>query len=201
MELPFNTVYSQGILSGATESPVADWETKRAWHGYAIDQLEQAGYEVSSGYTMVRKASPERRFLYRDALWRGADMIGAGVASFGHLHGVHLQNVAAWNEYLGALENDRLPMGRAYATTLEERFVRELILQTKLGKLGFDYFRRKFAIDPYERYAHVYAELMAEGMVENYGPSGLELTRQGLLQVDALLPRFYAPQYRNTRYT
>lgn len=201
MELPFNTVYSQGILAGETESPVADWETKRAWHGYAIDQLEQAGYEVSSGYTMVRKASPERRFLYRDALWRGADMIGAGVSSFGHLQGVHLQNVASWSEYLGALEKDELPMGRAYATNLEERFVRELILQTKLGRLGFDYFRQKFGIDPYQRFGHVYAELMAEGMVDNFGPQGFELTRQGLLQVDALLPRFYAPQYRNTRYT
>lgn len=201
MELPFNTVYSQGILAGQTESPVADWETKRAWHAYAIDQLEQAGYEVSSAYTMVRKASAERRFQYRDALWRGADMIGAGVSSFGHLHGVHLQNQASWSEYLEALAKDELPFGRAYPTTEEERFVRELILQTKLGRLGFDYFRRKFGIDPHQRFAHVYAGLEAEGMVESFDENGMRLTRQGLLQVDALLPRFYAPQYRTARYT
>ena len=201
MELPFNTVYSQGILAGETESPVADWETKRAWHAYAIEELEKAGYEVSSAYTMVRKASAERRFLYRDALWRGADMIGAGVSSFGHLHGVHLQNVSSWSEYLGALENDQLPFGRAYRTTLEERFVRELILQTKLGRLGFEYFRQKFGIDPAERFGHIYSALLAEGMVESVDAHGFVLSRQGLLQVDALLPRFYAETYRNARYT
>lgn len=201
MELPFNTVYSQGILAGETESPVADWETKRAWHAYAMEELEKAGYEVSSAYTMVRKASAERRFLYRDALWRGADMIGAGVSSFGHLGGVHMQNIASWSEYLGAIEAGELPFGRAYKATLEERFVRELILQTKLGKLGFDYFRQKFGIDPHQRYGEVYGQLQAEGMVESCDPAGMRLTRQGLLQVDALLPRFYAPQYRNSRYT
>jgi oxygen-independent coproporphyrinogen III oxidase len=201
MELPFNTVYSQGILAGETESPVADWETKRAWHAYAIDKLEEAGYEVSSAYTMVRKASAERRFLYRDALWRGADMIGAGVSSFGHLHGVHMQNVASWSEYMGALEAGEMPFGRAYKATVEERFVRELILQTKLGKLPFDYFRQKFGIDPLQRFGEVYGQLQAEGLVESCDAAGMRLTRQGLLQVDALLPRFYAPQYRNSRYT
>ena len=30
---------------------------------------------------------------------------------------------------------------------------------------------------------------------------GVRLTRQGLLQVDRLLPGFYASSYRNVRYT
>ncbi len=39
MELPFNTVYSKDILGQRTESPVADWDTKRAWVNYAFDEL------------------------------------------------------------------------------------------------------------------------------------------------------------------
>jgi hypothetical protein len=33
------------------------------------------------------------------------------------------------------------------------------------------------------------------------GSEEFRLTRQGLLQVDALLPRFYDPRYRSIRYT
>ena len=33
------------------------------------------------------------------------------------------------------------------------------------------------------------------------GDGRVQLTRQGLLQVDLLLPEFYAPEYRNARYT
>ena len=37
---------------------------------------------------------PERtRFVYTDRLWQGADMVGLGVASFGHVNGVHMQNL------------------------------------------------------------------------------------------------------------
>lgn len=204
MELPFNTVYSQKILQEGESSPVADWETKRAWHDYAIDQFLAAGYEISSGYTLVRRQpgpNPGGQFLYRDALWHGADMMGTGIASFGHLGGVHAQNLTGWNEYLERVGQGQLPLGRAFALSREERFVRELILQTKLGKLDFAYFRDKFAIDPAERYASTYAQLVDEGFVAHCDASGMELTRRGLLQVDTLLPLFYAKEYQNARYT
>jgi oxygen-independent coproporphyrinogen III oxidase len=32
-------------------------------------------------------------------------------------------------------------------------------------------------------------------------PAGVELTREGLLQVDRLLPGFFEPEHRGTRYT
>ena len=54
MELPYNTVFSKDILGNQTESPVADWETKRAWVEYAFDQFKSAGYSVSSAYTVVK---------------------------------------------------------------------------------------------------------------------------------------------------
>ena len=56
-----------------------------------------AGYSVSSAYTLVRDKSVQ--FVYRDSLWHGADMFGTGVASFGHMNGVHVQNVDTWEDY------------------------------------------------------------------------------------------------------
>ena len=71
-------------------------------------------------------------------------MIGAGVASFSHVGGVHFQNASAWNEYIRLLNLNELPFDRAFPTTPEEQLIREMILQLKLGKIKTGYFREKF---------------------------------------------------------
>ena len=76
----------------------------------------QAGYKVSSAYTLVRDHG-NCTFVYRDSLWHGADMFGTGVASFGHVHGVHMQNVDTWEQYIAMLDRDELPLGRALPVT------------------------------------------------------------------------------------
>src|SRR6516164_5810383 len=94
MELPYNTVFSKELRLIGQDEPmdVADWQTKRAWVNYAFDTLITAGYEVSSAYTLVKDRC-KTKFVYRDSLWHGADMFGTGVASFGHVGCVHVQNV------------------------------------------------------------------------------------------------------------
>src|SRR5262249_49315699 len=97
LELPYNTVYSQSLLKEGVELPLARWETKRAWQEHAFAELALAGYETSSAYTMVRRDKP-CRFVYRNSVWQGCDMLGTGVASFSHVSGVHFQNLASWGE-------------------------------------------------------------------------------------------------------
>ena len=204
MELPFNTVYSKALKEGADreELILADWQVKREWHAYAFEQFGQSGYVSNSAYTMVKEgdASP---FVYRDALWRGADMIGSGVASFSHMGGVHYQNAHSWEAYLGLIqEKDSLPITRALATTPEELLTRELILQLKLGRIESGYFHERHGADIFERYGEAFASLEDEGMATVEKESGVvELTDKGLLRVDLLLPAFYAPEHRNARYT
>ncbi len=198
MELPFNTVYSQGVLAGEHASPVADWETKRAWNDHAIERLGAAGYEISSAYTMVKSGG---RFAYRDSLWHGADMLGTGIASFGHLQGMHYQNVSGWKPYLDKLEAGELPLGRAFRTSDRERLTRELILQLKLGVIDLSYFRDKFDVDPLATWGPELAELRRRKMINGMDRDQIELSRRGLLQVDSLLPSFYEERYRNARYT
>ncbi len=199
MELPFNTVYSQTHLKGESPIKIADWKLKREWHDYAIDRLLEAGYEVSSAYTMVKKGT-KHPFVYRDSVWEGSDMLGTGVASFGHMSGTHIQNTANWDEYLGKLENGQLPLKRAFVTTPEERLARETLLQLKRGSLNPAYFAEKFNVDVLDRFKVEFSQLRDEGWLASNG-SSVQLNRQGLLRVDQLLPVFYAPKYRNSRYT
>jgi len=200
MELPYNTVYSQGVLGGTFDQPLADWPTKRAWQDYAFAELAAAGYVLSSAYTMVRPKGASSSFVYRDAVWHGSDMVGAGVASFSHVSGVHFQNVAGWGEYLAMIAEGRLPLGRGLAISHRERLTRELILQLKLGTLPTSYFREKFGVDVLTEFAPAWRQLEEEEMLRVEGDT-VALTRSGLLQVDRLLPSFYEDRYRNVRYT
>jgi oxygen-independent coproporphyrinogen-3 oxidase len=200
MELPFNTVYSKDILGQQVESPVADWETKRAWVSYAFDELLAAGYRISSGYTLIR--DPERvNFSYRDHLWQGSDLLATGVASFGHLSGVHYQNHPEWDGYVGALSTrGELPLWRAYRPTAHQLLIREMILQLKKGYLLPEYFQHKYQTDIVQLWRETWLEYVDEGWVVLH-PDRIELTREGLLRVDGLLPAFFEADYRGVRYT
>ncbi len=197
MELPYNTIYSRAILQDGQESPVATWETKREWVDYAFKALEAAGYIVSSAYTMVKEGT---RFVYRDGLWHGADLAGTGVASFGHIGGVHYQNVDTLDEYVKLLQEDVIPINRALPVTEDQRLIRELILQTKVGRLNADYFRQKFDKDIFEIFGPVYEKYEQENLLKREGDEIL-LTREGLLRVDSMLPEFFQAQHRDARYT
>jgi oxygen-independent coproporphyrinogen-3 oxidase len=161
--------------------------------------MQAAGYEQSSAYTLVRDRA-RTKFVYRDALWHGADMFGTGVASFGHVHGVHVQNVDRWEDYLAMLDRDELPLGRALPITPHQALVREMILQLKTGRLDPVYFQQKFGVDIGQTFAEALAGLQGDGWL-NLAGDRITLTRPGLLQADRLLPAFFEPEYLTARYT
>ena len=90
--------------------------------------------------------------MYRDRLWQGADLAGLGVASFGHVNGVHLQNLDTWETYGAAIERGELPLGRAYRPTDDERMIREFVLQMKRGSVRPAYFAEKYGVDVLDRF-------------------------------------------------
>ena len=202
MELPFNTTISRDILSGSGRfaEPVASWSTKRRWVREAFAALEEAGYHVGSAYTAVKDPS-RTRFVYRDRLWQGADLVGLGVASFGHVNGVHIQNLDTWETYGAALRAGGIPLARAYRPRPEERMIRELVLQLKRGSIRPAYFEDKYEVDVRERFAEQWDALRAEGYLAVANPEMVALSREGLLRVDSLLRRFFLPEHAGIRYT
>ncbi len=200
MELPFNTVYSKDILGNKIETPVADWPTKRDWLNYAYDEFLAAGYHISSAYTVVKDPS-KVNFSYRDNLWQGSDLLATGIASFGHISGVHYQNKAAMDEYeLDLLDKGELPLGRAMKPTRHQLLIREMILLLKRGYLDRSYFLAKFDTDIVEHWRDAWLEHTRDGYV-TINDDRIELTREGLLRADGLLPVFFEPEHQGVRYT
>jgi len=91
-------------------------------------------------------------------------------------------------------------LGRALTVSQRHMMIRELILQLKTGGIEVDYFRQKFGVDVFEDFADRIDQLVQE---ENLTVTNgrVKVTRQGLLQVDRLLPEFFDPEHRGTRYT
>jgi oxygen-independent coproporphyrinogen-3 oxidase len=200
MELPFNTSISRSLRSGEAVpgGGVASWSTKRRWVDEAFTAFERAGYTVASAYAVVR--SRDTKFVYRDRLWQGADMVGLGVASFGHVSGVHMQNLDHFGPYCEAIERGVLPLARGLRPSAEERLIREFVLQLKLGRIQAASFRDKYGVDVLEHFRAPLAALAADGML-TVQPGEIVLTRAGLLRVDSFLPRFFLPEHVDLRYT
>ncbi len=199
MELPFNTVYSQQIKEEGTASPVADWPTKRRWVSEAMDRLSEAGFHVSSGNEMVKDPVTDR-FVYRDNLFRGSDILALGVSSFGHFQGVHYQNLDAIENYQAVVQEGRLPINRALRPSQVQRLIREFVLQLKEGEVDTVALDEKFSVNTLEHFSEALGNQQRAGYLE-IGDNRVTLTRKGLLQADSLLPEYFEPEYRRVRYT
>lgn len=199
MEVPYNTtIYQRMKAEGRLTAPVADWETKRRWVDLAYREFEKVGYTVTSTTTVVK--DPERvKFQYRAGLFSGADLLSVGVASFGHLSGVHYQNLHDFQPHLDAVRAGRLPVYRALRPTPDELYTREFMLQLKLGSVRASDFAAKFGQDPRVQFAAPLATLRSWGFLVEDGDR-IGLTRDGLLQVDRLLMEFFDPRHRSGRY-
>jgi oxygen-independent coproporphyrinogen III oxidase len=198
MEIPYNTtIFKEMKASGKLVAPVADWQTKRRWVKEAFAALEGAGYSIGSGYTAV--LNPARtRFVYRDELWSGADLLGLGVASFSHAAGVHFQNLTEMEPYLAAVAAGEMPLKRAFRTSPEERMIREFILQMKLGRVELAYFTDKFGVDIARRFSAQLEHLQEEGLL-SVTDTEVRLSRDGLLCIDTLLHEFFLQQHRTSQ--
>jgi len=202
MELPYNTTISSDLLKGTNQfaESVASWATKRRWVADAFASLERAGYHIGSAYTAVKNPGTTK-FVYRDRLWQGADLVGLGVASFGHVNGVHMQNMDTWEQYAAGIERDEIPLGRAYRPTAEERLIREFVLQLKRGATSPFYFAKKYGVDVLSRFGGALNSLRDDGYLADATADRIALTREGLMRVDVLLPRFFLPEHAGIRYT
>ncbi len=195
LELPLNTtIFKQLKATGATDAPVSDWPTKRRWMREAFEALAAGGYRATSAVTAARVDSDRVTFVYRDALWHGADMLGLGVSAFSHIQGTHYQNDKRIEDYSARIARGELAIQRGYVMNDEERLVRETVLTLKTGALDLARLRERYGVDVRQRFTTVIDALTAGGLAEVH-EEVLQLTAEALLQVDRLLPVFFLPHH------
>lgn len=198
MEIPPNTPLYRASLDNQLSAPIDPWEVKRARLARGFARLDEAGYALRSAYAAVRDPS-RHRFVYQESQYRGADLLGIGLASFSYVNGLHYQNLSSLPAYVESVSEGRLPVDRIYALSDEERMIREFVLQLKLGRVEAAYFREKFGVEILRRFAEPLSQFVALGLLVIDGDA-VEPTRAGLLRVDRMLSAFYLAEHRNARY-
>jgi oxygen-independent coproporphyrinogen-3 oxidase len=73
-------------------------------------------------------------------------------------------------------------------------------LQLKKGWLQPAYFQQKYQADILDLWQEQWRQYSEQGWVE-VGRDRIELTRDGLLRVDGLLPAFFEAEFQGVRYT
>ncbi len=192
LELPYNTTFHrESRESGRDLGEFPDWPTKRRWTDRAFERMESAGYYLASGYTAARGAAT---FVYRDALWEGADLMGVGVSAFSKIGDTHYQNDKHIDGYTTRVRAGVLPIMRSYEMTADEALIREVILQLKRGRLDRAAFRRNHGVDIGERFEEPLQRLCHHGWAQ-MDDTTIQLSRTALLQVDRILPWFFRPEH------
>ena len=199
LEIPRNTPLYRTLKDKSLEIIPPSWDTKRTRLNQAFECLEQAGYTIRSAYAAVKDPS-RHQFLYQDIQYHGADLIGLGVAAFSYFNGTHQQNRASFQDYLAALQNDTLPLGRAYPLSKKEQCLREFILQLKLGTVHLNDLQKKYGVELNDHCCEKLACFENKGWLKRNNHA-VTLTRQGLLRIDSLLPEFYLPEHTSTPLT
>jgi len=198
LEVPGNTALFRALDDERLAGRLADWETKRQRVTTGFHILEQHGYRIRNAYSAVRRQS-DSHFVYTEEQYRGCDLVGIGLSSFSYVAGMHYQNTTCRRDFVGALNQGKLPITRGYRLNREEQMVREFVLQLKLGHVSREYFDRKFRIDPVRRFAEPLRALAASDWIR-WDEASIRLTRRGLVRVDRLLPDFYLPEHQARSY-
>ncbi len=199
LEIPANTPLFRACESDAGSPAPASWPVKRERLRRGMARLEQVGYDVRSAYTAARTPAA-RRFVYQDAQYHGAELLGLGVSAFGFVEGIHQQNHVSLKRYLEAVESGALPLGRAHELDGDERLVREFVLQLKLGEIDRQRFETRHRVDVTERFREPLQAAGRAGWL-TVTDRKVTLSRDGLLRVDRLIPGFYGPEHQGVRYS
>ena len=198
-ELTHNSALYRSMKNGR-QVLLADWPTKRRWVSEAFDRLTADGYTIYGAYWAVRDPRTHRYAYVTDHYWRGHDLLALGESAFGYLAAHHYQNVDTLDAYVDAATEGRLPLQRAYHMSEDERLRRQFILQLKTGMVALEPLRDEFGETRVSQLLTPLAELRDHGILD-YDQQGVFMSREGLLCIDWLLPRFYLPEHQGVRYT
>ncbi len=193
-EAPPNTPLYRSVCQGVQGDSPAPWREKRKRLSRGFARLEAAGYVRRSAYAAVREAG-KAPFVYQDALYQGADMLGIGVSAFSYLGGIHHQNLAEMDAYLDAVHAGRLPLMRAHALTPLERAVREFVLQLKLGRVDLKALGERHGVDLAARFLPTLARHAQRGYL-SFDESEVVVTPRGLLSVDRWLRSYFLEEHQ-----
>ena len=204
MELPYNTTISsdvlQGTAVGSTET-VAPWATKRRWVQEAFRRRWKQPATRSGAPIPPSRIRARTKFVYRDRLWQGADLVGTG----SRLLRPHQRRAPPEHRLVGPLCGGTVEAGSASSSAGPTVPPRTNVSHSRVrpsAQAGLGSPRRTFrgstgwmCASRFESAAG--ARFGHDGYLDfrETGGADYAVTRDALLRVDSLLPRFFLEEH------
>ncbi|WOO34822.1 coproporphyrinogen-III oxidase family protein [Anaerocolumna sp. AGMB13020] len=160
----------------------------------AYNRLLENGYLLSDNYSFC--SEDKYRQIHRYNTWEGEDMIGVGLSSHSCYGLTIYQNDNRMADYMEQLQNDKLPIRRAYEFSVYEDMVRMIIFGIKSVSYPLEKFSRKFGIGADVIFADKLSYLQKEGYID-IKDGILNTTLKGALYADDVVRIFYPDRYRD----
>jgi oxygen-independent coproporphyrinogen III oxidase len=179
MELYANSEYYADVRRKTIELPSDELELQ--FMRYAVDRLEEAGYQPSTFFTFTKDGQYGQQHIRNR--WRGEDLCSIGVSAFGSYGNWLFQNTSVLDQYISGVQAGRLPIQRAYALTGLDLMVRHIILGMKLLHLDLQEFKQQHGIELRRVCGPALENLKERGFIA-YDDRLISLTKEGLLYGD-----------------
>ena len=201
MELPFNTVYSKDILGGVIETPVADWATKARLGRLRLRHARRRRLQRFQRVHDGEEPAQSELQLPRQPLARQRPARHRHRQLRPHL-GHPLSKPSRVGAVLRHARSGRTTTlarpGTLAASTTRAR--NDSATEAWLPE--YRILPQKYDVDILEQWPEAWAEYeQDEFCTVDRDANRIQLTREGLLQVDSMLPAFFEPQFQGVRYT
>lgn len=182
-----DTWIGKACSSGQIEA--VDEETDRAMYEFAIDKLNEAGYQQ---YEISNFALSGFQCAHNLACWANDEYVGIGPAAGSWYGGVRYTNVADIAKYIEATQTGKSVIGQSHRPDAIEIACETAVLNLRrLSGICFDQFKAKTGFDAKELFAEPISSHLKHGLLQIWqDQQRISLTRKALPIADSVLCDF-----------
>lgn len=160
---------------------------------YAYDRLQdESQYIVTNCFNLAKERKYEH--LHRKGIWEGDDMIGFGLSSHSCFNQYLYQNTWNMKEYHQAVNEQKLPIKRAYYITMRDEIASAMVYGIKSLQLGRQNFIDRFGFDVTKLYGDVIGKLEEKGLLL-LTKDALKVPREYYIFADDISRKFFLPEH------
>lgn len=167
-------------------------ELKR--YQFAVEFLTSNGYIQETTYDF---ALPNKSNLYGEKHFKkGYDILGLGMGAFGEINKRCYINNGNFNEYISAVEDNRLPISLQDIISNEDKQHAVLVMGLRMLEVELSNFQ-SFKVNPFGIYQEQLLTLTERNLVE-ITEGKIRLTDKGKMWGNNICKEFYSESYKKT---
>lgn len=164
MQVYANTVFFDKNVR-KNEIAIPSEEEEISLMSIALDRLEGSQYKLWSNFTFISDEKYKQEYI--NNTWaKDEDSYGFGPSAFGKLGEFNIQNYSDFTNYYNSINNNELPINRAFKLSSKDLMIRDIDLRFKFQIFSRKDFVARHGFDVCNLVPETIEELKQEGFIE-----------------------------------